>query len=112
VGLIVAVILVCAAAWLRGGLRSVIVAVLSLLLVVGGALPLLGATSNDYYFIAVRPESQRGLPMPRPEGRVIFTSPDVDPVPAAPYIETMNAIAVPPGARYDGLDMTGAETII
>ena len=112
VGLIVVVILVCAAAWLRGGLRRVIVAVLSLLLVVGGALPLLGATSNDYYFIAVRPESQRGLPMPRPDGRVIFTSPDVDPVPSAPYVETMNAITVPPGARYDGLDMTGAVTII
>jgi mannose-6-phosphate isomerase-like protein (cupin superfamily) len=112
VGLIVVVILVCAAAWLRGGLLRVIVAVLSLLLVVGGALPLIGATSTDYYFMAVRPESQRGLPMPRPDGRVIFISPDADPVPAPQYIETLSAITVPSGARYDAPNLSGPETLI
>jgi quercetin dioxygenase-like cupin family protein len=33
-------------------------------------------------------------------------------VPAAPYTETLSAITVPPGARYDALDVTGPETII
>jgi mannose-6-phosphate isomerase-like protein (cupin superfamily) len=75
-------------------------------------LALSGGTSNHWYFIAVRDEPQRTDPMPRPDGRVTFSSPDLDPVPAAPYTETLSAITVPPGVRYDALDMTGPETII
>lgn len=112
IGLIVVVILLCAATWMHGGLRRVTIAVLSLLLIAGGALPLIGPTADDYYLIAVRPESQRALPMPRPDGRVIYSSPDVDPVPAAPYIETLSAITVPAGARYDAPDAPGPEMII
>jgi quercetin dioxygenase-like cupin family protein len=112
VGLIVVVILLCAATWLRGGRKRVVIAVLLLLLIAGGALPLIGATSNDYYLIAVRPDSQRGLPMPRPDGRVFFSSPDFDPVPAGPYVETLSAITVPPGASYDAPDLPGPVMII
>ena len=112
VGLIVVVILLCVATWLRGRLRRVIMAVLSLSLIAGGALVMIGATSNDYYFIAVRSQSERSRPMPVPYGRVSFSSPDVNPVPAAPYVETLSAITVPPGARYDALDVPGPEMII
>jgi quercetin dioxygenase-like cupin family protein len=112
VGLIVVVILLCVATWLRGGLRRVIIAVLSVSLIAGGALVLTGATSNDYYFIAVRSESERSRPMPVPYGRVTFSSPDVNPVPAAPYVETLSTISVPPGARYDARDVPGPEMII
>jgi quercetin dioxygenase-like cupin family protein len=112
VGLIVVVILLCATTWLRGARRRAIIPALSLLLIAGGALALSGWTSNDWYFIAVRPEKQRTQPMPRPDGRVTISSPDLDPVPAAPYTETLSAITVPPGVRYDALDMTGPETII
>jgi quercetin dioxygenase-like cupin family protein len=111
-GLIVVVIILCAATWLRGGRRRAIIAALSLLLIAGGALALSGAMSNDWYFIAVRDEPQRTDPMPRPDGKVTFSSPDLDPVPAAPYTETLTAITVPPGARYDALDVSGPETII
>lgn len=112
VGLIVVTILLCAATWLRGGFRRVIIAVLSLSLVAGGALVLTGATANDYYFIAVRSAAERPRPMPVPYGRVAFSSPDVNPVPAAPYIETLSAITVPSGARYDARDVLGPEMII
>src|ERR1017187_5127117 len=112
VGLIVVVILLCVATGLRGRLRRVIMAVLSLSLIAGGALVMIGATSNDYYFIAVRSQSERSRPMPVPYGRVSFSSPDVNPVPAAPYVETLSAITVPPGARYDALDVPGPEMII
>jgi quercetin dioxygenase-like cupin family protein len=112
VGLIVVVILLCAATWLRGSLRRAIIAVLSLLLIAGGALVLTGATADDWYLIAVRSESQRSQPMPRPDGRVTFSSPDVNPVPAAPYVETLSSITVPSGARYDARDLPGPETLI
>jgi quercetin dioxygenase-like cupin family protein len=112
VGLIVVVILLCIATWLQDRLRRVIIAVLSLSLIAGGALVMTGATSNDYYFIAVRSESERSRPMPVPYGRVTFSSPDVNPVPVAPYVETLSAITVPPGARYDAPDVPGPEMII
>lgn len=112
VGLIVVVILLCAATWLRGGLRRATIAVLSLSLIGGGALVLSGATANDWYLIAVRSESQRSQPMPRPDGRVAFSSPDMNPVPAGPYIETLSSITLPAGARYDALGVTGPKAII
>jgi quercetin dioxygenase-like cupin family protein len=111
-GLIVLVIVLCTATWMRGRARAVTIAMLSLLLIGGGALPLIGATSNDYYLIAVRPEAQRQQPMPRPDGRVAYSSPDVDPVPAGPYVETLSAITVPTGAIYDAPSAPGPEMII
>ncbi len=111
-GLVVLVILLCAATWMHGRARAVTIAVLSLLLIGGGALPLIGATSNDYYLIAVRPDSQPSQPMPRPDGRVAYSSPDVDPVPAAPYLETLRAITVPAGASYDAPNAPGPEMFI
>jgi quercetin dioxygenase-like cupin family protein len=112
VSLIVVVVLLCIATSLRGGLRRAILAVLSVSLIAGGAVVLTGATANDWYLIAVRSVSQRSQPMPRPDGRVTFSSPDVNPVPAAPYIETLSAITVPSGARYAALGAPGPQMIV
>jgi quercetin dioxygenase-like cupin family protein len=111
VSLVVLVILLCAATWMRGGSRRITIAVLSLLLVGGGALTLTGPSVDDYYLIAVRPDSQRVLPMPRPDGRVVYSSPDFDPVPAGPYVETLSAITVPAGARYDSPGTPGPDML-
>jgi quercetin dioxygenase-like cupin family protein len=111
-GLVIVVIFLCAATWLRGGRRRAAVTGLSVLLVGAGVLPLVGATSNDYYLITVRPEAQRTLPMPRPDGRVVVSSPVVDPVPAAPYIESLKAITLPAGARYDAPITLGPQMIV
>jgi quercetin dioxygenase-like cupin family protein len=110
-GLIVVVVLLCAATWLRGGRRRVVIALLLLVLIVGGALPLIGATSNDYYLISVRPDTQHDLPMPRPDGHNIYASPDFHPVPA-PFVVTLTAITVPAGAHYDAPNLTGPQLII
>jgi mannose-6-phosphate isomerase-like protein (cupin superfamily) len=112
VGLVVLVIVLCAATWLRAGLRRVVIPALSVLLIAGGVLALSGATANDWYIFAVRPEWQRTLVMPEPYGRRAFESPDVNPRPAAPYTETLSAVTVPPGARYDAFNVPGPEMII
>jgi type IV secretory pathway VirB2 component (pilin) len=111
-GLVVVVILLCGATWLRGSRRRITVAGLSIVLIAGGAWPLTGAASNDYYLIAVRPRAQNALPMPRPDGRVAYTAPDIDPVPAGPYVETLAAITVPAGARYETPDIPGPQIIV
>jgi mannose-6-phosphate isomerase-like protein (cupin superfamily) len=111
-GLIVLVILLGAATRLGGGLRRAIILVLSLFLVAGGALVLAGATSNEWYFFSVRPDSQLSQPMLRPDGRVAFASRDLDPVPVGPSTETLNAITISPGGRYDAPDVNGPETLI
>jgi quercetin dioxygenase-like cupin family protein len=111
-GLIILVILLCAATFMRGSSRRITIAVLSLLAIGGGILPLAGATSNDYYFIAVRPDAQHVLAMPRPDGHVFYTSPDVDPVPAGPYMESLNAIDLGAGARYEPNVAPGPQIVI
>jgi quercetin dioxygenase-like cupin family protein len=111
-GLIVLVILLCAATFLRGGAGRITVAVLSVLTIGAGILPLVGATSNDSYFIAVRPDAQRVLAMPRPDGHVFYTSPDVDPVPAGPYIESLTRIDLGTGSRYEPPVEAGPQMII
>jgi mannose-6-phosphate isomerase-like protein (cupin superfamily) len=111
-GLIVLVILLCAATIMRGRSRRITIAVLSLLAIGGGALPLVGATSNDYYLIAVRPDAQRVLAMPRPDGHVFYSSPDVDPVPAGPYIESLSAIGLGAGSRYEPPVAAGPQMLI
>jgi hypothetical protein len=111
-GLVVVVIVLCAATWLRGGRRRITIGLLSILLIAGGALPLTGAASNDYYLIAVRPDAQHALPMPRPDGRVAYTAPDVDPVPAGPYVEALTAITVPAGASYETPDIHGPQMVV
>ncbi|HSP09802.1 MAG TPA: hypothetical protein VLU92_09440 [Candidatus Dormibacteraeota bacterium] len=112
IGLIVLVVILSAATRLRGSHRRGVIAALSVCLIAGGASPLIGATSNEWYFFAVRPGAQLSLPMPQPDGRVVIASPLVDPVPAAPYIETLSSITVPAGARYDVPGLPGPEIVV
>jgi quercetin dioxygenase-like cupin family protein len=111
-GLIVVVILLCAATFLRSGRRRITIAVLSILLIAAGTLPLIRATANDYYLFAVRPEVQRTGAMPRPDAWVFYAAPDMDPEPAGPYMETLSAITVPAGASYDMPVAQGPQMII
>jgi quercetin dioxygenase-like cupin family protein len=112
IGLIALAILMCAATLLRGIRRSIVVAGLSVLLIVGGALPVLGATSNDYYLFAIRSPVERDRAMPRPDGWVEYLSPDLNPVPAGPYVEALSAITVPGGASFDAQVMQGPQIVV
>jgi quercetin dioxygenase-like cupin family protein len=111
-GLIVLALLLCAATWLRGASRRGAIVVLSVLLVAGGTVPLIRATANDYYLFAVRPEVQRTGAMPRPDARVFYAAPDMDPVPAGPYLERLREISVPAGASYATPDTLGPQMIV
>jgi quercetin dioxygenase-like cupin family protein len=111
-GLIVLVIVLCAATWLSASLRRVVIPALSVVLIAGGVLTLTGATANHWYVFAVRPDFQRTLVMPVPYGHVVFESPDVSPRPAVPYTEKLSAVTIPPGARYDALDVSSPVMII
>jgi quercetin dioxygenase-like cupin family protein len=111
-GLIVLVLLLCSATWLRGAPRRGAIVALSILLVAGGTVPLIRATANDYYLFAVRPEVQRIGAMPRPDARVFFAAPDMDPVPAGPYLETLTEITVPAGASYETPDTKGPQMVV
>lgn len=111
VGLIVVTLLLCAATWLRGGVRRGTFGVLSVLLIAGGVWVLTGATANDWYVFAVRPQLQRSVAMPRPYGHVVLNSPNINSQLPAPYVETLSAITVSPGARDDVVDVP-AEMII
>jgi hypothetical protein len=111
-GLIVLVIALCAATWLRASLRRVVITALSVVLIAGGVLTLTGATANDWYVFAVRPDFQRTLVMPVPYGHRVFESPTVNPRPAVPYTEKLSAVTVPPGERYDALDVSSPVMII
>jgi quercetin dioxygenase-like cupin family protein len=112
IGLIAVAVLLCASTLLRGARRSIVIAGLSIFLIVGGALPVLGATSNDYYLFAIRSPLERERPMPRPDGRVEFLSPDLNPVPPGPYVETLSAITVPRGATYDAPVAQGPQIVV
>ena len=112
VGLILVVIFLCAGTLLHSDARRVTVAGLSLVLIAGGALEMSGATANDWYLIGIRTVVQRSQPMPRPDGRVVFSSSDVNPVPVGPYVESLSAVTLAPGIRYQVADVTGPETII
>ena len=111
-GLIVLVILLCAATWMRGAARRLTIGALSILLVAGGTVPLIRATANDYYLFAVRPEVQRTGAMPRPDARVFYAAPDMNPVPAGPYLETLTEITIPAGASYETPDTQGPQMIV
>lgn len=111
-GLIVLVILLCAATWMRGVSRRVTIVALTVLLVAGGTAPLVRATANDYYLFAVRPEVQRTGAMPRPDARVFYAAPDMNPVPAGPYLETLTEITLPAGASYDTPDTSGPQIVV
>ena len=112
IGLIALAILLCAATLLRGIRRSIVVAGLSVLLIVGGALPVLGATSNDYYLFAIRVGAERNRAMPRPDGWVEYLSPDLNPMPPGPYIEALSAITVPAGATFEAQAMQGPQIVV
>jgi quercetin dioxygenase-like cupin family protein len=112
IGLVALAILMCAGTLLRGPRRTIVVAGLSVFLIVGGALPVLGATSNDYYLFAIRSPLERDRPMPRPDGRVVYLSPDLNPVPPGPYVETLSVITVPASASYTAPVTQGPQMIV
>ena len=68
-----------------------------LFLIALGALAAWNPWSNDWLFVSVRPASARGGSMPLPTASRVFESPDLVPLPAGPYVETVREVTLEPG---------------
>ena len=110
--LLLIVAAIAGARWLGFGPGPLITAVLLLVLIAAGTFVLTGGTTNQWYLMVVRSVQFRAVPMPVTYGRVIYSSPDMEPAPKAPFTETLRWIGVPSGGRYDALDTGGPEMII
>jgi quercetin dioxygenase-like cupin family protein len=95
VGLVVAVIaLLLVAVFPRA--RVVLLPIVLAALIAGGAVALWNPWKNDWIFIAVRPESTRGAPMPIPSAKDTYASPELSRVPPGPYVESLATTTVDP----------------
>jgi quercetin dioxygenase-like cupin family protein len=98
VGLVIAVIaLVLVAASRRA--PAVLVTVLLAAIIAGGAVALWDPWKNDWFFIAVRPESARGGLMPIPRAARTYESPTFSRVPPGPYTESLATATVDPDSQ-------------
>lgn len=81
-------------------------------LIAVGAIGAAQPTENEWYFIAVRPESARGGTMPVPAARRTHESADLEALGSAPFVERLDAFAIEAGGRTAAHRSDGSETII
>jgi quercetin dioxygenase-like cupin family protein len=106
VGLVVAVIALLLVAASRRA-PAVLVSVLLTAIIVGGAVALWDPWKNDWFFIAVRPESARGAPMPIPRAAQTYESSAFSRVPPGPYTESLVTTTVDPGSQMAEAEAPG-----
>jgi quercetin dioxygenase-like cupin family protein len=95
VGLVVAVIaLVLVGRFPQA--RVVLLPALLVALIAVPAVALWNPWKNDWFFIAVRPESTRGAPMPIPSAKNTYASPQFSQVPPGPYVGSLATTTVDP----------------
>jgi quercetin dioxygenase-like cupin family protein len=87
-------------------------AALAGLLIVAGAVALWNPWANDWFFVAVRPESARGGVMPLPNASRVVESPDLEGLSPAPYTESLRVISVPAGQQATVDREPGAEMLL
>jgi quercetin dioxygenase-like cupin family protein len=98
VGLVVAVIALVLVGWFPQA-RVVLLPALLVALIAVPAVALWNPWKNDWFFIAVRPESTRGAPMPIPSAKNTYASPGLSRVPPGPYIESLATATIDPHGR-------------
>jgi quercetin dioxygenase-like cupin family protein len=89
-----------------------VMAALTGVLIVAGAVALWDPWANDWYFIGVRPEAVRGGVMPLPNASRVYESPRLEGLSAGPYTETMRIITVPARGRTSGEQEPGTEAFL
>jgi quercetin dioxygenase-like cupin family protein len=96
--LIVALAAVVCLIWLRSNRRDGRLFPIALVLLIAvGALGTANPWSNDWLFLSVRGVSGRGASMPLPTSSRTYESPNIGPLVAGPYTETIDEITVAPG---------------
>ncbi|MDP8956546.1 MAG: cupin domain-containing protein [Actinomycetota bacterium] len=86
--------------------------VLTAAMIVVGALAIRNPWTNEYFFIAVRPDDHRGGTMTVPNGTHHFESPRVADVPLGPYVETLREVAVGTGRRTGRFSVSGPNMLL
>lgn len=76
--------------------RVVVLPALLAALIAGGVVALWNPWKNDWFFVAVRPESTRGAPMPIPSAKNTYASPQFSQVPPGPYVGSLATTTVDP----------------
>jgi quercetin dioxygenase-like cupin family protein len=104
-----ALVIVCLA---RVSARRAILAALSGLLIVAGAVALWDPWVNDWFFIGVRPAAARGGVMPLPDASRIYESPDLAGLSPGPYTESLQILTVPGGSQMTVGQEPGPETFV
>src|SRR4029453_8290667 len=110
VGLLVIGLALSAVSFTRIATRRAVMAALTGLLIVAGAVALWDPWANDWYFIGVRPEAARGGVMPLPNASRVYESPGLEGLSAGPYTETMRIITVPARGQTTVEQEPGTET--
>jgi mannose-6-phosphate isomerase-like protein (cupin superfamily) len=77
-----------------------------------GAIGVGNPAMNDWYFIAVRPEAQRGGAMPVPAARRTHESAALADLGPGPFLERLDALVIEPGGRTIAYRSDGAATLI
>jgi quercetin dioxygenase-like cupin family protein len=81
-------------------------------LIVAGAVALWNPWSNDWYFIAVRPEASRGGVMPLPDSSRTYESPVLEGLAPGPYTEQLRLITVSSGEVFTVESAPGPEMFL
>jgi quercetin dioxygenase-like cupin family protein len=107
------VILAVAMGWIsvRHPGDTMLLGILAGALVVIGYVAVLNPLANDWYFVAVRPEVQRGAPMPVPGGSRVYESPAFA-LASSPYTESLRLITLEPGGRTAAYSGSGPEALV
>jgi quercetin dioxygenase-like cupin family protein len=106
IGLVVAVVALVLVARLSRA-RGLLLPVLLVALIAGGAVALWDPWKNDWFFIGVRPESARGGPMPTPSTSRTYESPTFSQVPPGPYVESLATTTVDPRGQLTASEAPG-----
>jgi quercetin dioxygenase-like cupin family protein len=112
VGLLVIGLALSAVSFTKIATKRSVMAALTGVLIVAGAVALWDPWANDWYFIGVRPEAVRGGVMPLPNASRVYESPRLEGLSAGPYTETMRIITVPARGRTSGEQEPGTEAFL
>jgi len=112
VGLLLIGLALSAVSFTKIATRRSVMAALTCLLIVAGAVALWDPWANGWYFIGVRPEAARGGVMPLPNASRVYESPGLEGLSAGPYTETLRIITVPARGQTTVEQEPGPETFL
>jgi quercetin dioxygenase-like cupin family protein len=97
--------------WLQPAQRGRLLSIALVGVIALGAIATVDPWSNDWLFLSIRSVSNRGAPMPLPTASRRYESPDINGLPPGPYMQTLEELAVAPGAAPMDVGSVGASLL-